>query len=226
LAHQALPPDDELARQLRGFGPLGVLIALLILAFSGIFNPLNGAVVLLWGWRSHTPWRELGFVRPKSWTLTIVVGIAFGIALKFAMKALVMPLLGADPLNQRYHYLAGNTAALPWAIVTLILGAGFGEEILFRGFLFERLRKLLGSRTLSKVLIVIITSALFAGAHYWDQGLPGVQQAAFTGLAFGTIFAVTGSIIFPMIAHTTFDLAALAMIYWNVEPQVAHLIFK
>jgi membrane protease YdiL (CAAX protease family) len=47
-----------------------------------------------------------------------------------------------------------------------------------------------------------------------------------TGLVFGTIFALTGRIFFPMVAHAAFDLLALAMIYWNLEADVAHLIFK
>jgi hypothetical protein len=29
-----------------------------------------------------------------------------------------------------------------------------------------------------------------------------------------------------MIAHAAFDLTALAIIYWNLEAAVAHLIFK
>lgn len=29
-----------------------------------------------------------------------------------------------------------------------------------------------------------------------------------------------------MIAHAAFDLAAVAMIYWNLESTVAHLLFK
>ena len=70
-------------------------------------------LVLLWAWRSHTPWREIGYVRPKSWIGDAAIGIVFGCAFKLLMKAIVMPLLGADPINQPYHYLVGNTAALP-----------------------------------------------------------------------------------------------------------------
>jgi hypothetical protein len=29
-----------------------------------------------------------------------------------------------------------------------------------------------------------------------------------------------------MVAHAAFDLTALAMIYWNLESRVAHLVFK
>ena len=55
-----------------------------------------------------------------------------------------MPLLAADPINQTYHYLVGNPSALPGMFYAIIIGAGFGEETLFRGFLFERLGTFLG----------------------------------------------------------------------------------
>jgi len=29
-----------------------------------------------------------------------------------------------------------------------------------------------------------------------------------------------------MLAHASFDLTALAMIYWDLETKVAHLVFK
>ena len=57
-------------------------------------------------------------------------------------------------------------------------------------------------------------------------GLPGVEQAMITGLVFGTIFAITGRIWMVMCAHAAFDLAAVAIIYWNLETTVAHLVFK
>jgi membrane protease YdiL (CAAX protease family) len=142
------------------------------------------------------------------------------------MKAIVMPLFGAPPINQAYHYLAGNTAAIPGMIFVLIVVAGFGEETLFRGYMFERLAKLFRAGAWAKVLIVLITSVWFALEHYSVQGLPGVEQAVITGLVFGTIFTVTGRIFMLMVAHATFDLTALAMIYWDVEFEVAHLLFK
>ncbi len=46
------------------------------------------------------------------------------------------------------------------------------------------------------------------------------------GLIYGTIFAITGRIVMLMFAHAAFDLTALALIYRNLESDVAHLIFK
>ena len=225
-AQAGLQSGDRIAVRLRGFGPLGILAILVVFAGNLVIVPLSAILVLLWARRSGTPWSEIGFVRPKSWARTLLVGIAFGIALKFLMKIIVMPLLGAEPINQTYHYLVGNRSALPGMFYAVIIGAGFGEETLFRGFMFERLGKLFGPGARAKTLIVLLTAGLFGLAHYFEQGLPGVQQGTIVGLVFGATFAVTGRIFMLMIAHAAFDLTALAIIYWNLESTVANLIFK
>lgn len=223
--------DDHLAAALRGFGPLGLVAMAAILLTGNVFVanmvpvPVGATLAFLWVWRSRTPWPEIGYVRPRSWATTVLVGIAFGIALKFAMKALVMPLFGADPVNQAFRFLTGNTALLPAAIWSMFV-AGCGEETIFRGFMFERLGKLLGTGAAAKAAAVAITTVWFGWAHYAGQGLAGVQQATVVGFVFGATFAVSGRIWMLMIAHTAFDLTALAMIYWNLETAVARLIFK
>ena len=224
-ARAAPPPDDPVATQLRGFGPLG-LLSILVIVLTSVVKPLGGLLVLLWAWRSHTPWRDIGYVRPRSWIGSLTVGVVFGCVFKLLMKAVVMPLLGAPEINSAYHYVIGNRAALPGLVFTMIVGAGFGEETIFRGYLFERLGKLFGTGASAKVLIVLLTSAVFALGHYANMGLPGVEQAMITGLVFGTIFAITGRIWMVMCAHAAFDLAAVAIIYWNLEAAVAHLVFK
>src|SRR5258705_9684444 len=100
----ALPSDDGLADRLRGFGPLGVL-ALFVIVAATLVTPLLGAVLVLgWAWGSRTPWHEIGYARPKSWIGSVVIGIAFGCALKLLLKSVVMPMLGASPVNPTYHY--------------------------------------------------------------------------------------------------------------------------
>lgn len=168
----AAPPSDELfAARLRGFGPIGILGILLILLTGNVVVgkkmvvlPIGAVFVLLWTWRSRTPWREIGYSRPRSWIGTV--------------------------------------------------------------YAFERLGKLLGSSVAAKTAIVLLTSALFGLDHYRVQGLAGAEQAAIAGLVYGTISAVTGRIWIIMCGHATFDLTALAMIYWNLEDRIAHLVLK
>jgi len=222
--------NDRFAAQLRGFGPLGI-IAIVAIAISGnIFIghyaiPVGGLLVLLWVQLSGTPWPAIGYVRPKSWAISVAGGFAFGIAFKLLMKAIVMPLFGADPINHVFHYLAGNRALLPAAVWSMFM-AGFGEETVFRGFGFERLQKLLGTSVAAKVAIVLLTAAWFGLAHYGWQGWTGVEQAFIVGLAFAAIFARTRSIFLLMCAHAAFDLTAVAIIYWDLEARVAHLVFR
>lgn len=218
-------PDSRAAR-LRGFGPPGILAILVIVAGALIAPWFAALLVMAWARWSRTPWRELGFVRPASWMRTIVVGVLFGAALKVAMKAIVMPLFGAPPINQAYHYLEGNPAAIPAMLLAIIVGAGFSEEVVYRAWPFERSGKWFGTTRAAKAATVLITALLFGAAHYTGQGMPGVEQAAVVGLVVGTIYARTGRIWFLMIAHAAFDLTALAMIYRGWEMKVAHWFFR
>jgi uncharacterized protein len=224
--------DDPLAEELRGFGPLGI-IAMLVILLTGnvevlpmLFVPIGGLLVLAWVGLSRTPWSAIGYVRPRSWIGSLVVGVVFGAAFKIVMKAIVMPLFGGDPINQTYHVLVGNRALLPAAVFSMIVGGGVGEETVFRGFLFERLGRLFGSSVGARISIVLLTTVVFSSWHYMDQGSAGVEQAIFTGLVFGTIFSATRQLFMVMCAHAAFDVVAIAMIYWNLESTVAHLVFK
>lgn len=217
--------DDAFARALRGFGAVGVLAMLVVIGGNFVLPPLSAALALAWAARSGTPWRDLGYVRPRSWPVTIAAGIVFGTTLKLLLKTVVMPLLGAPPVNESYQHLVGNTAvAVPFAL-QLIVVAGWGEETFFRGYLFERLGALWGRGLAAKTATVLATSALFAALHALEQGVPGVQQAAITGLVFGGVFAVTGRIWPLVVAHAAFDLTALFIIWGGHERALATLFF-
>lgn len=215
--------ENRFATRLRGFGPLGI-VPMILIPFAG--PAFIGAIlVLLWIRLSHTPWREIGYVPPKSWMRAIAIGIIFGVAFKLVMKAVVMPLLAADPINKPYHYLSGNTGATAAMAVFVIVSGGWGEETVYRGFLFERFCKLFGSGRATLWLALLLTSIWFAVVHYADQGVAGAEQAAMTGLVFGTIYVMTDSVFMPMFAHSAFDLTAVALIYWDLETRVAHFVF-
>ena len=217
--------DGSLAAALRGFGPVGLAAVAAILAGNALFAPVGAILVLVWAWAARVPWREIGFSRPRSWAAVIIGGAVIGVLFKLAMKALVMPLLGAPAVNPVYHFIANNPSALPGMIVAVIFVAGFGEEILFRGYMFERLKRLLGHGPVAITAIVGLTTVLFALAHLPDQGIPGAQQAAVTGLVFALMYVFTGSLWLSIVAHASFDLAAVAIIYFDVEAAVAHSVY-
>lgn len=219
-------PPDTFAADLRGKGPVGLVATLIILAGGLLGGWAVGALVLLWAYRSRTPWGEIGLARPKSWALTALAGLLFGGVFKVFSKSVLLPLLGVGPINQAFHYLVGNTAALPGTIFFILVSAAIGEELFYRGYLFERLGRLLGKSVPARVAIVLFTSVVFGLAHVVGQGWDGATQAAFVGAVFGTIYAVTGRLWFLMFAHAGFDLTAVWIIYANLETRVAHLLFR
>jgi membrane protease YdiL (CAAX protease family) len=187
---------------------------------------VTALLVLIWARYSATPLRKLGFVPLVHWVPTLLAAFALGILFKLLLKSVAMPLLGAPAVNMPYHYLVGNTAALPWLIVTVLVSASFGEEVFFRGYLFERLGKLLGTRPIALFGTVVLSAALFALEHYHDQGAPGVEQALMTGLALGGLYAWRKQLWLPMMAHAGYDFAAIAIIYFDWELPVARLVFQ
>jgi membrane protease YdiL (CAAX protease family) len=218
------PPSDT-ARHWREFGPLGIVAVLIIFASSlaGFF--VTAMLVLAWAHYSDTSLSSLGFTRPDHLTITLLAGVALGVLLKFAIKSVAMPLLGAPETNASYHYLVGNTVALLWLVPMILVSASFGEEVFFRGYLFERFDRLLGTGLLARCATVLISAALFALGHCHDQGLPGVEQASMTGLVLGGIYAWRKQIWLPMMVHAGYDLTAIAIIYFDLEKTVARLVF-
>src|SRR5512135_1832093 len=110
-------------------GPGPALLAVALVPVVLLAGPLLGSLlVLAWVRATRRPLASIGWVRPRSWTVAVLGGVALGAALKLVLKIVIMPLLGAPPINAAYHYLVGNTGALPGALAMVILVAGVGEE--------------------------------------------------------------------------------------------------
>jgi membrane protease YdiL (CAAX protease family) len=218
--------DDRLARALRSGGWLGISSSVLIALAGPVLEPLGAVLALLWAWRSRTPLRSLGLVRPRNLALTVLGGLTAGVLLKLAFKSVVMPLLGAPPANEAYRWLTGNTTALPGMVWDVLVGAGFNEELVFRGFLFLQLGKAFGHSRGARLATWLLTSLYFGGVHAITQGLPGAEQATLVGLLFGGFYLVSGRLWPVIVAHASFDLTAVFLIYRGLEPRVAHWFFR
>jgi len=212
------------ATQLRELGPVGVLAAIIIVGANLVIAPVGAILALIWKWAAHVPWADLGFRRPRSWAVTLAAGEIGGILFKLLMKALVMPLLGGPAVNAHFHFIAGDTGQLISMIGASIIVAGFGEEIVYRGFLFNRLWRAFGEGRAATTAIIVLTTALFASIHIPEQGIYGAVQAAFTGLTVAVIYARTRNLWLPIILHAAFDITAVFLIYLQVEATIAHSI--
>lgn len=89
----------------------------------------------------------------------------------------------------------------PLRILLMSLGAGVGEELLFRGALQGWL-----SQQLPIFAAIIIPSIIFGLLHHANRVYMII--AGVIGAYLGGVFWLTGNIVVPIIAHTLYDIVA------------------
>ena len=218
--------DLRTAAALRGTGGLAILAVLLVVLGLAVGPPVSALFVFIWLWLSRTPVVDIGLKRPGSWFGVLAVGIVSGVALKLAMKAIVLPYFGAPAVAPIMQDLHGNLNAFLIEVPQMIILAGFAEEIVFRGFFVNRLQAWLGTGPGAGVLIVLITAGIFGPAHYLQQGFFGALQGTIVGVLFASAYLLNGQRLWSLIvAHATFDVLAIYFIYAGLEERVAHAVF-
>lgn len=105
-----------------------------------------------------------------------------------------------------------------WWVITLLvlaaLRAGLTEEVIFLGYVFDRLRRLGWSWTW-----IIVSTALLRGSYHLYQGWPSALGNVVMGLVFGWCYKRWGRVMPLVVAHTLIDVVAfvgypLAAAWW------------
>ncbi len=219
-------------------GPLRAAIEVLIVAgvYGGIYFysdlALRGpaaiaasvaAITVLLRLRNES-WTTLGLRLPRSIS-SILLGLALVIATYAAVAASVVL---ATPLIEEWF---GVKAQAPLEIDTLSryltlmaiawTTAAIGEEMLFRGFLLNRLAETLRSGPFGWALAVIAQSILFGVAHAY-QGTYGVFITGIVAFVFGVAYLIGRRNLLPLIfAHGLIDTVSLTALYYGVGPAAA-----
>jgi membrane protease YdiL (CAAX protease family) len=127
--------------------------------------------------------------------LTAVIGIP-GLALYAAGRALgVTVAVVASPLDASW-----------WTVPLLMLAAlraGLTEEVIFIGYLFDRLRRF-GWNWWA----IILSTAALRGAYHAYQGIGAIVGNVAMGIVFGWCYKRWGRVMPLVIAHTILDIVA------------------
>ena len=128
--------------------------------------------------------------------------IAFG-ALCVAF-ALSLSIRFVAPEGQIEPGLIWATRPLHFPVVLLVaFGAGFIEELVFRGYLLSRLHAWTGSR----MQAVLVSSVLFGAIHVWS-GPVHMLYAGLFGFVLGLVVVWRRSLFAAIVAHTWVDIIA------------------
>jgi membrane protease YdiL (CAAX protease family) len=173
-------------------------------------------------WLRGVRWRDVGMRRPTRWWSTLLLGVGIGISYQYFSLYIVEPLVarltGRLPDVSQFAPLIGNTFFLFLSLVVSWTLAAFGEELVFRGYLMNRVADVVGATRAGWFISVVMVSLLFGVAHLY-QGASGVIIITLTGLVFGELYLATGRNLWvPIIAHGVNDTVGFILIFLGKYP--------
>jgi membrane protease YdiL (CAAX protease family) len=161
---------------------------------------------------------ELGLARPPDFRATLLGGVAAGTAVLLIAMLVVTPTVEAlfgpwlDP--EMLDPLAGNVGALLVNVLLISwLHAALCEEIIFRGFLLQRIERALGAGGSGLGGGRIVQASVFGLAHY-TQGLSGVAATTVGGLLWAAVFLLCRRNLWVVvIGHGVMDTILFVLVF-------------
>lgn len=166
----------------------------------------EGRVAEVWDLRAPADWgRTLGWAAFA--TIGTIAIFTLGAA---ALKAVGLPQADASMILDLVTESPLMFAL--WIVGVAILAAGIGEELLWRGFLMDRLERLAGLR--GRIWLVLIIQAALFGLPHSYQGIGGMILTAMVGLLLGWVRIMhRGNLWAVIIAHISVDVIMMSLAY-------------
>ena len=184
-----------------------------------MFTYVFPVLLFIWYWlkRNGENFASIGFSARRFEWAALYKGVAVGILLFCFLQLVFFPLLSAivplQPANlQDFNAVRHHTGMYIFVLCMGWLVGGIYEEIVFHGFIFSALEKILPKKY-ATVLAIAFTALLFAAYHF-QLGLSGMINALLAGLAYQLLmlrFKRNGWYAF--FAHGIFDTIGITCIY-------------
>jgi len=170
--------------------------------------------------RRGQAWRDLGLRGPRSFSsfglgvlVTILLVATVAIVATF-LASFVERLAGPQAESAPFSQIQ-NLREYVTVMVIAWTAAAVGEELLFRGFIFNRLAESFGSSRVAWVLALVVQSTLFGLCHY-TQGAFGIVMTGIVGLLFGLFYLAARNNLLPLIfAHGIVDTVSLSQTFFG-----------
>jgi len=201
-----------------------ILGAILIVLFIGQILKFTFPDLLFWGiplallaiwlisWLKKVGWPDFGLDQPESWSKTIKMAL---------LAMLIVQIVGTLQffLSKTPQDLSSYQEAMtPWKLLGWIViawtTAGFGEEVIWRGFFMKQIARLFGEQKNSSWVIGLVLSSIGFGLAHFHQGPGGMVGAGFIGLVYGIFYLVSGHNLWvTIIAHGLTGTTSFIVLY-------------
>jgi len=169
-------------------------------------------------------WKEVGLRRSESWPRTILMGIAAGASIEmlelFVTQPLLVRLVGKMPDLSAFELLRRNAKLLLVALALTWTLAAFGEEMVYRGYLMNRVAGLGGNSRLAWAASLVLVNVLFGCAHM-GQGITGMIENMIDGALLALLYLWRGrTLAAPIIAHGVTDTIDCLLLFLGRYPGI------
>ena len=223
-----LPPEGRRDSPWLVAVEFAIVVALFVADFKHHVYFSKTPFLFLLGWISlrwrGLGWRDVGLARPANWRRTIAIGVVCGVGMEllelFVTQPLLVKLTGKMPDFSDLGELRGN-----WKLTLLFIAlswtlAAFGEEMVYRGYLMNRVAGLFRKPKVAWTISLVVVSFVFGLGHL-DQGVTGQVENMIDGLLLGVIFLATGCNMWAaIIAHGVTDTVDILLMYLGKYPGV------
>lgn len=146
--------------------------------------------------------------------ISVLVFIAAMVA--FVLGSIVMAKITGIPESSdmsNYTFLQNNLGMLILTLIGTYIVASFGEEVIYRGFIINRLTELGLDSKIGRVIVIFISALIFGLAHY-QWGPMGIVQTGFMGSVLGFFYLKLKKRIWILVlAHAYMDTILLVQMY-------------
>ncbi len=167
-------------------------------------------------------WRDLGLAWFRNWPTTVAIGVLAGVGME------VLELFGTQPLLAGIFHEMPNVSVfervqgnIPWLVGSLALTwtlFGFGEELVFRGYLMNRIAALFTSPRIGWAVALVLASLVFGFSHF-QQGPTGIAENCLDGAILGALYLACGRrLAVPIVAHGMTDTLDFLLIFFHRFP--------
>jgi membrane protease YdiL (CAAX protease family) len=159
---------------------------------------------------------DIGLKRPENWLRTIMIGVLAAVVVFVAMY--LSEKAGFRRDLSRFKDVKGNLELTMYGVFYALIGAGFYEEFMFRGFLMQGLAMLFGASHGAWIVACVAQGALFGAAHAYQNPL-GIVITGTLGVLMGLLVLASGRNLWPVIiGHGLFDASRFVLFYFQGPP--------
>lgn len=195
------------------------LIALSTLQL-GVVIPLLVIIYIISVKIRQLKWVNIGFdtsdINVKHILLGIFIAVFYQLVFHYILDPAFNSFLPPANINAIGNIKGDLSQLLTWLLISWTIGAVF-EELIFRGYLLNRLIDLFGKSLQSKMIAVILSSIAFGFIHSY-QGMNGIISTGIVGVFQAILFFLTKKkLVIPMVVHGTFDTISFIILYLGIS---------